>query len=241
MKKIGSLLVCAFVAVAGMAQKTVVDDKNAEVRNVSSFHGIRISSGIDLYVTQGESEGVAVSASDVKYRNNIKTEVENGILKIYYDAGMGIHVNWGWGDKKMKAYVTIKDISELNASGGSDIYVQGSLQSGDLLLHVSGGSDFHGQVSMGKLAIKQSGGSDVKISGKAGNISVDASGGSDFLGYDLMADTCDIDASGGSDVYITVNKEMNVKASGGSDVSYKGNGVIRNYNTSGSSDVHKRG
>jgi hypothetical protein len=239
MKKIVTLIGCALFAVAALAQNTVVSDKNAEARNVTGFHGVKVSGGIDLYITQGASEGVAVSANDVKYRNNIKTEVENGILRIYYDAGMGIHINLG-GARNMKAYVTIKEISELQASGGSDIYVEGSLQSPTLSLHISGGSDFHGQIDAGTFTAKQTGGSDVKISGKAGSITVDASGGSDFIGYDLVSDNCDIEASGGSDVYITVNKEMNVRASGGSDVSYKGTGVIKNYSASGSSDVHRK-
>lgn len=224
-----------------MAQKTVVEDKNAEVRNVSGFHGVYISSGIDLYITQGSNEGVAVSATERKYRDNIKTVVENGILKIYYDAGMGVHINWGWGDKKMKAYVTVKNIDDLHGSGGSDVYTEGTLQTDKLNLHLSGGSDFHGRLNAGSFTTKISGGSDIDVAGKAGSISVEASGGSDFKGYELIADNCDVQASGGSDVYITVNKELNVHASGGSDVTYKGTGVIKNYSTSGSSDVRKKG
>lgn len=240
MKKVLSFIVCAALVATGMAQKTVVNDRNAEVRNVSGYHGVRIASGIDLYISQGSTEGVAVSANDVKYRNNIKTEVENGILKIYYDNGMGMHFSWG-NAKNMKAYVTIKDISDLQASGGSDIYVDGTLQSPNLTLNVSGGSDFHGKFNAGTLSIKQSGGSDVTASGTVANLNIDASGGSDFRGYDLISEVCDIEASGSSDVSVTVNKEMNVSASGSSDVSYKGNAVIKKYHTSGSSDVHKKG
>jgi len=240
MKKIVTLLLCIAFAAAALAQgNTVVNDKNAEVRNVTGFHGVKVASGIDLYITQGNTEGVAVSASDIKYRDKIKTQVENGILQIYYDNGMGLHINWG-DNKKMKAYVTIKDISELQASGGSDIFVEGSLQSSGINLRLTGGSDFHGQVNVSSFSVKQSGGSDVKISGKAGTLTVDASGGSDFVGFDLATDNCSIEASGGSDVYVTVNGEMNVKASGGSDVSYKGTGVIKNYSASGSSDVRKK-
>jgi hypothetical protein len=240
MKKIVSLMLFAGFAAVAFGQKTVVNDKNAEVRNVSGFHGVHISNGIDLYITQGSTEGVAVSASEVKYRDNIKAVVEDGILKIYYDAGIGVHFNWGWGDRKMKAYVTVKNIDELHASGGSDVYTEGSLQATTLNLHLSGGSDFHGKVDIGTLTVRQSGGSDVDVSGKASSISVDASGGSDFKGYDLITDNCDISASGGSDMYVTVNKELNVRASGGSDVSYKGTGVIKNYSASGSSDVRKK-
>jgi len=238
MKKFLSLIVCAVLAITGLAQ-TVVNDKNAEVRNASGFHGVRISSGIDLYISQGSTEAVAVSANEEKYRNNIKVEVENGVLKIYYDNGMGMHFSWG-NAKNMKAYVTVKEISELQASGGSDIYVDGALKSTNFNLQVSGGSDFHGKISSGTLVVKQSGGSDVIISGTAGSLSIDANGGSDFRGYDMVTDNCDVEASGGSDVSITVNKEMNVSASGGSDVSYRGNAVIKKYHASGSSDVRKK-
>jgi Putative auto-transporter adhesin, head GIN domain len=241
MKKIIYYLLLAGFANTAVAQKTVVNDKNAEVRTVSTFTGVHIASGIDLYITQGDVEGVAVSANDVKYRENIKTRVENGILKIYYDAGEGVHINWGWADRKMKAYVTVKNIDVLHASGGSDIYTEGALQATKLDLHLSGGSDFKGNLDVGTLTVRQSGGSDVNVSGKVATLTIGASGGSDFKGYELITDNCEVDASGGSDVYVTVNKELNVRASGGSDVSYKGAGVIKNLSTSGSSDVKKRG
>lgn len=239
MKKILSLIVCASLAITAMAQKTVVNDKNAEVRHVSGYHAVRIASGIDLYISQGNTEGVAVSANEEKYRDNIKTEVENGVLKIYYDNGMGMHFSWG-NAKNMKAYVTIKNVDELQASGGSDIYVDGALQASNFSLHVSGGSDFHGKLNAGTLTVKQSGGSDVIVSGTAGSLSIDASGGSDFRGDNMISENCDIEASGSSDVSVTVNKEMNVNASGSSDVTYRGNAVIKKYHASGSSDVHKK-
>lgn len=83
--------------------------------------------------------------------------------------------------------------------------------------------------------MEASGGSDVSISGSTGRLTVDASGGSDFKGYELSADICNVEASGGSDIYVTVNKELSARASGGSDVFYKGNGLIRDIKTSGSS------
>ena len=234
-------MLCVAFAITAIAQNnTVVNDKNAEVRNVTSFHAVEISHGIDLYITQGPTEGVAISASNDKYRSNIKTQVVNGVLKIFYDdAGTMVHFNWN--NRQMKAYVTIKDIDALSASGGSDVYVQGVLQASSLSIDLSGGSDLNGQLQATTFKVVATGGSDVKISGKAGSLSVEASGGSDFKGYDFITDNCDIDASGGSDVYISVNKEMNVKASGGSDVFYKGTAVINSTEASGGSGVKRRG
>jgi hypothetical protein len=229
----------AMALVASAQNGKAINDANAQTRNVKGFHGIRIGGGIDLYLSQGP-EAVAVSASKPEYRDKIQTVVENGILKIYLQ-NTGSHLIWGLSNPKLKAYVSITTIDELKASGGSDVYIDKSIKSDKLVMNLSGGSDFRGQVDIKDLSIDQSGGSDVDISGNVGSLRVDASGGSDLKAYDLVTETCTIEASGGSDAEITVNKELTVDASGGSDVYYKGSGVIRNMKSSGSSSVKKRG
>ena len=63
---------------------------------------------------------------------------------------------------------------------------------------------------------------------------------SGFKGYDMVVDYCDAKASGASDIKITVNQELSAEASGASDVNYKGSGLIRDVNTSGSSSISRR-
>ena len=229
-KLLFSLLVTGMITTAS-AQKTI-NDANAEKRNVSGFHAIEVGGGIDLYLSQGE-EAVAVSASKNEYRARIKTEVKNGVLKIWYE--WNSNLRFDWSNHKLKAYVSFKDIDRLEGSGGSDISVDGSIKVAKLAMEISGGSDFDGKVETGELNIQASGGSDVRISGKADRLTIDASGGSDFKGYDLASDICNVEASGGSDIQVTVNKELSANASGGSDVYYKGTGLIRDLKTSGSS------
>ncbi len=238
MKKVLGLIMLIVCMSTAMAQKTI-QDANAEKRAASGFHAIEVSDGIDLLLSQGGNESVAVSASESKYRDRIKTEVSNGVLKIYYERNF--HVNVDWGNRKMKAYVSFKNIDRLEASGGSDIKVDGSIKVDRLALNVSGGSDFDGTVSIDNMQVEASGGSDVDISGDVKRLSIDASGGSDFKGYSLSADICTLEASGGSDVYITINKELSADASGGSDVFYKGNGTVREIKSSGSSSIKKTG
>jgi len=229
-KLFGVLLMIAMITTAS-AQKTI-KDANAQKRNVSGFHAIEIGGGIDLYLSQGE-EAVAVSASKDEYRDKIITEVKNGVLKIWFDWKNNIRIDWS--NRKLKAYVSFKNLDALHASGGSDVDVDGSIKTAKLDLEVSGGSDFDGRIESDELKVNASGGSDVKISGKAARLTIDASGGSDFGGYDFAADFCNVEASGGSDVHVTVNKELNANASGGSDVYYKGNGLIRDLKTGGGS------
>ena len=231
MKKLVSLFVLTGLIITATAQKTI-NDANAQKRNVSGFHAIEVSGGIDLYLSQGE-EAVAVSTLKEEYRNKIMTEVKDGILKIWYQSSSNIRMDWG--SRKLKAYVSFKSLDRLKGSGGSDISVDGSIKVAKLAVEISGGSDFDGKVETDDLDIQASGGSDVDISGKAEKLTIDASGGSDFKGYELASDICNVEASGGSDVHVTVNKELSASASGGSDVYYKGTGLIRELKTSGAS------
>ncbi len=236
MKKIVFLIAAAFVFITGFGQKTI-HDPNVEVRNVSGFHAVEVSGGINLYLSSGD-DAVAVSAADKEVRDHIVTEVKNGVLKIYLDWKKGFM--FSLHGRSIKAYVSCKSLEALSASGGSDIMVDGTISSDKLSLSFSGGSDFNGKVAVGSLAIDQSGGSDVHMSGHAATISISASGGSDFGGYDLISDKCTINASGGSDINITANKEISAEASGASDVSWKGNATVKKVNASGAGSVsHK--
>ena len=104
------------------AQKTIYD-ANAVLREGKGYNAIEVSDGIDLFISYGD-EAIAVSASEVKYRDKIKTVVDNGVLKIFYD-----EKGFSWNTKRnLKAYVSFKNLEGLSASGGSDILVEGNIK-----------------------------------------------------------------------------------------------------------------
>jgi hypothetical protein len=238
MKKFLLSIVMLTAVFTGNAQKALVNDANAEPRKLNgSFNAIKISGGIDLYLSQFETESIAVSATEQKYRDNIKTVVENNTLKIYYDGNGG----WSSGNKKLKAYVSFKTLEKLQASGACDVQVAGTISSNSLSLDMSGASDFKGDIKTGNLTLELSGASDAKISGAATVVTIQSSGASDVKGFDLVTEVCNAKASGASDISVTVNKELSANASGASDISYKGNGVIKDQHTSGASSVGRKG
>jgi hypothetical protein len=240
MKKQVLLFCMIFLSVAmTMAQeKVVVNDKNAQQRNVGSFTEISVSGGIDLFLSPDDKEVVVVSASDPKYRDRIVTRVNGNRLEIYFDnKGMT-----RWPDRmNLKAYVSFKALDKLKASGASDVFVNGVIKSPSLEIRISGASDFSGAVLVDDLKIEQSGSSDSRISGKAEKLTIDVSGASDVKAYDLTVNYCTAEASGASDIQITVNKEISARASGASDVQYRGEGLIRDIKTSGASSVSRKG
>lgn len=238
MKNIIAAVIFVLAAFVSQAQQTVVNDANAEQRALTgSFTAIKVSGGIDIYLSQSSEEALAVSATEKEYRDNIKTVVENGTLNIYYDSKKG----WTKGNKKLKAYISFKNLERLQSGGASDIQVAGTIKGNSLSIDISGASDFKGAVDVGTLTMELSGASDAKISGTATNLTIESSGASDFKGYDLVTENCTAKASGASDINITVNKELNVHASGASDIFYKGSCIVKDLHTSGASTVSRKG
>ena len=236
MKKIVLSLVMFASLAASYAQLKEVNDPNAEVRNVKGYHAIKVSHAIDLFLSQSDNEVVAVSAAREEYRNRIKTEVENGVLRIWYDN----ESKWTRGDRKLKAYISFKTLDKLQATGASDVRVTGMIKSNELEINMSGASDFEGSIQANSLTVDLSGASDMTVQGTTTTLKIEVSGASEFKGYDLQTDNCSAKASGASDIRITVNKELSAQASGASGVSYKGNGVIRDIKSNGASSISKK-
>lgn len=236
MKKILYSLMLLMIGQAVLAQQPTIQDPNVQVRDAKNFTVIRLSSAFDVYLTQGNEESVAVSASEKEFIEDIRTDVKNGVLTIDYKPKKG----WGRGNRKLKAYISFKQLDKLDVSGACDVDIVGVWKADGAKIELSGASDLTGQVNISKLKFDLSGASDVKLSGTVGELEIDASGASSFKCFDLAADFCTADVSGASDVRIQVNKEMSIVASGASDVRYKGNGTIRDIRTSGASSV-KRG
>jgi len=238
MKKLSGLVLALILCIGLYAQQ--VNDPNAEVREAKNYHGIKVSSAFDVYLTQSNEEAVAVSASEDKFRERIGVEVKDGILHVWYDN----EGRWNTGNKKLKAYISFKQIDKLTVGGACDVFVTGTLKADDLTINLSGASDIKGssgkaKIEAKKLSIDLNGASDMNVTGSATELTIEASGASSFKGFDLVTDICDAHATGASDIQITVNKELSAHATGASDVKYRGDGVIRDLKTSGASSVSK--
>ena len=61
MKKIQVMLMVMLTGAGLFAQKTI-NDPNAEARNLSGFHAIRVSNAFEVYISQGNEDAVAISA-----------------------------------------------------------------------------------------------------------------------------------------------------------------------------------
>lgn len=237
MKQTSLFLFALLLTVVGFSQR-VVNDENAQERQVTAFHGIRASHGIQVLMSQGDAEALAVSAADLEMRDRVKTVVENGILKISYDQNFIKDLRGK--DRKLKAYVSFKNLDILDGSSGANFKIDGELKGTKLDVELSSGASMNGKINVNELEVDQSSGAIANVAGFAGTSSIEGSSGSIFRGYDLQTDNCNTETSSGAIIEVTVNKELSVKASSGGNINYKGAGVIKNVKTSSGGNVSRK-
>ncbi|MDZ7900895.1 MAG: head GIN domain-containing protein [Arcicella sp.] len=211
-----------------------------ENRSVSGFKSIQISGGIDLYLKQGTTESIRVVA-DKDRMLKIKTEKEGNILKIYYgEKDSWFKMDLSWKNKPMKVYITVRELTGLSATGGSDVFSEGKLDLIKLDLKATGGSDIKLDLDADELLCATTGGSDVTLSGTATVFKASSTGGSDLKANNLRTNFCSVSSTGGSDAYVWAEKEISISATGGSDVYHKGNARVVSSSATGGSDIHRK-
>ena len=254
-----AILLLAGFALNAQEKTSIVYDENAQVRKVPSFTAISVSSAIDLYLTQSNKNEVAVSATNDEIRDHIITEVVGGTLIIRL-GDKGTWFSWRkWGNYKTKAYVSIKDIDALTASGASTVHLintiespkmriklsgasdfKGNIKAGVLMYQLTGASDYKGQITANSIDIDGSGASSIELTGNVDDLAVEVSGASDAKLYNLTAKGAILRATGASNIGVTVTEILRANSSGASDINYKGNPNVKESNTSGASNIRRR-
>ena len=254
-----AILLLAGFALNAQEKTAIVYDENAQVRKVPSFTAISVSSAIDLYLTQSNKNEVAVSATNDEIRDHIITEVVGGTLIIRL-GDKGTWFSWRkWGNYKTKAYVSIKDIDALTASGASTVHLintiespkmriklsgasdfKGNIKAGVLMYQLTGASDYKGEITANSIDIDGSGASNIELTGSVDDLAVEVSGASDAKLYNLTAKGAILRASGASNIGVTVTEILRANSTGASDINYKGNPNVKESNTSGASNIRRR-
>ena len=206
---------CQFNSNFGFGVKGNGNVETQERQINDNFNEIRVSRGLDVYLTQSDNVSIEVQA-DENLHDIIMTEVENNILRIYADE----NINYAASKKVM---VSFKDINKISSSSGSDVYSTNTIITESLELSTSSGSDMELEVDTKVIDCNSSSGSDLRLSGKTDMLYADASSGSDIKASNLKSNNCEARASSGADITVNTSKELYAKASSGGDIKYYGN------------------
>lgn len=235
-KGLSLLLICLAITACVDAQfrKTVYGNGNVrtEERTPLNAQGVRVSTGIDVYLKQGDELNLAVEA-DENLHEYIITEVKNGILNIYTD------VNIRSAEMK-KVYVTLKEINSVSTSSAGDITGMTAIETEDMMISASSAGDIKLEVYARRIDANISSSGDVTIDGEADILEADLSSAGDLNAFNLRVKEAEVSVSsaGGADIYVT--EKIVARASSAGNINYKGDPENVNIHTSSAGSVRRK-
>jgi hypothetical protein len=183
-----------------------------ETRNVGNFTELGLAIDADVVLTQGKECSVAIDAEPDMLKLII-TEVKDGKLKIKYD-------KWTVPrHEKITVYVTMVDVKGLALSGSGNIVADGTLNTTDLDLAISGSGNIKlGELTASNLEAAISGSGDMVLAGPSPastmEISISGSGGVNAESLEVKSMEVAISGSGSCVVKVTGSLEASIAGSG---------------------------
>lgn len=209
--------------------KTDFDDTSSanmrgETRQIADFNKIEVSSGIEIFYTQGNLSPLRIKANN-KIIANIKTTVEDKTLKIYHERSKNFK-------SKVIIYVSSTQLNDISLSAGCVFNSVNQLKADNLTLSASAGVVLNFDGVLNKMNADFSAGCVSNLKGTCTDFNCDASAGSIINAADFIVKNLTLDASSGCIATVNVTDNLNVDASAGCEIGYKGNPKKRNVNLS---------
>jgi hypothetical protein len=175
-----------------------------------------------VLIEQGSAESLTIEAED-NLLPNLKTEVKNGTLEIFYRRENGKHVN---PTQTVKITIVVKDLTNVDFTSAGDLTVDG-LKTNALEVSLSGA----GNIKLDKILVKAldvslSGAGSSTASGTADDLNLSISGFGDFKGADLHSKNAQVDISGAGSATVWVDDDLDAQISGAGSVSYYGSASV---------------
>ncbi len=218
---------CSFTGIKG-SENVITQERTI----TEQFSKVKVSMGIDLYLSQGDNVKLTVEADD-NIIDLLLTEVKGDVLHVYFDKNIG-------KVESKKVYLTMSDINSLSASSGADIVTKTKMIADKLNISASSGAGIEAEIETKELVCKSSSGSDIELKGRSEKGNFDASSGSDIDAGDLIVSHAIAESSSGADIEITANKSLTADASSGGDINYKGKPKEKNIEKSSGGSVRNR-
>ncbi|MEC5395726.1 DUF4252 domain-containing protein [Bergeyella sp. RCAD1439] len=115
-----------------------------EERKVGAFKGVETSAGIRVRFKQGNAHRVVLKAGNPQWLENVSTQVENGVLRIRFQAVPGVRSVVGSLDVEVEA----PDLESVELSSGAKFWADGPLSAERFRVAVSSAAQFDAALSV---------------------------------------------------------------------------------------------
>jgi len=209
-------------------------DVQKEERKASElFKGVKTSSAIDVYLSQGSNPRIVVEA-DENLLEYIATEVKDGILRVYPD---DVNIRRA---ERMRVYVTMKDVEYISTSSAGDVIGETPIKADELKISASSSGDVKLEVYANSLFLKTSSAGDIILKGEADFVQASTSSAGDVNAAGLNVREAELSASSAGDIKITVTERLKARASSAGDIYYFGDPEFVDARSSSGGDVVKK-
>lgn len=231
---IAIICLSATSCINGQEHKSVRGNGNVvkKERPASPFTGLRVKTGIDVYLKQGDKESITVEA-DENLHEYILTEIQGGILNIYTDA-------WIREADRKRVYVTMKDVKSIKTSSAGDIVGETPIKCEDIEIGTSSAGNIKLEIYGKKIDVNVSSAGDVTLSGEGESLSADLSSAGNFDASNLKVKEAEVSASSAGDARVNVSEKIVARASSAGDITYKGDPKFVDVHSSSAGSIHKR-
>jgi hypothetical protein len=189
-----------------------------ETRKVSGFDAVSVSYPAQVLIKQGSTESLKIEAED-NLLPNLKTEVKNGTLEIFYRRENGKHVN---PTKTVRITIVAKDLNDVDFTSAGELIIENfETDSLDVSLSGAGNVNFD-EIDVKTLAVSLSGAGSATASGIADSLDLTISGFGDFKGKELHCQDAQVSISGAGSATVWVDEDLKAEVSGAGSISYYG-------------------
>jgi len=202
-------------------------------RALSGFDGVKVSSGIDVYLSQGDNESVVVEADD-NLQEYILTEVKDGKLHVYSDNISIRHA------EKERVYVTMKTIKSLKTTSAGDIIGETAIKCDDIELSATSSGDIKIELYAKKVDLDISSAGNIKLNGEGESLNADLSSAGDLHAFDFRVKDADVSVSSAGSADVFASDKLVARASSAGDINYKGNPKYVDAHSSSAGGIHSR-
>jgi citrate lyase gamma subunit len=218
----------------GQIRKTVYGNGNVvkKERKAGEFAGIRVSSGIDVYLKQADHESISVE-SDENLQEYIITEIRDGVLHVYADAEIR-------KAEMKKVYVSMSEINSISTSSAGDVFGETPIKTEKLKLSASSAGDIKLETYTKEIEADMSSSGDITLTGEAESLEADLSSAGDLNAYNLTVKEADISVSSAGDADIFVTEKLRARASSAGDINFKGNPEHVDAHSSSAGGIHRK-
>jgi hypothetical protein len=207
-----------------------------ETRKVSGFDSVSVSYPAQVLIRQGSTESLKIEAED-NLLPNLKTQVKNGTLEIFYRRENGKHVN---PTKTVKITIVAQDLNDVEFTSAGELIIE-NFETNSLDVSLSGAGNVNlNEVAVEELTMSLSGAGSAAASGTTDSLDVSISGFGDFRGKELHGKNARVDISGAGSATVWVDDDLTAQVSGAGSVGYYGSPSV-NRQISGVGGVNHLG